>query len=167
MQAGVKEKHCSDAVSLQQESQRQKRALKSHVSAATVCATKPAFFLYALKRKLQRLSGREGATWENPRTSTVDLDEEYRLNLLRFAPLLPRVIYCAPDFEEPQMFTYWHVILIIAVICCISNSVWRMTLAKLLLPWHVASVWKAEHLYLKVLEGSLSLFFYFCEFFML
>lgn len=42
-QTGVKEKHCNDAVSLQEESQGQKRALKSHVSAATVCATKPTF----------------------------------------------------------------------------------------------------------------------------
>lgn len=71
--------------------------------------------------------------------SMADLDEEYRPNLLHFAPWLPRVLSCAPDFEEPQMFTYWHIILIIAVICCISNSVWRTTRAKLLLPRHVAS----------------------------
>lgn len=64
------------------------------------------------------------------------------------------------------MLTYWRVI-VIAIICCISNSVWRMTLAKLPLPWHVASVWKAAHLHLNVLEGSLSLFFYFCEYLML
>lgn len=64
------------------------------------------------------------------------------------------------------MFTCWHNILIIAIICCISNSVQRMTLAKLLLPQHVASG-KRSIIYLKVLEGSLSLFFYFCEFLML
>lgn len=42
-----------------------------------------------------------------------------------------------------------------------QTSVWRMTLAKLLLPRHVASAWKAQHLRLKVLEGSSSSFFFF------
>lgn len=46
MQDAVKGKHRNDGVSPQQENQGQKRALQSHVTAATVCATKPAFFFF-------------------------------------------------------------------------------------------------------------------------
>lgn len=92
---------------------------------------------------MQRLSGLEGAAWELQRISIADLDREYRLHLLPLRSTLPGVFYCSPDFEGPQMLTYWHVVLIIPVILLhLKQSVWRMTLAELLLPRHVVSAWK-------------------------
>lgn len=120
-------------------------------------------FLYALKRNLLRLSGLEGATWcfQGHWRST------WTKNLLHFAPLLHRFIYGAPDFEELQMFMYWHhphyCYHLLHFKQCSGR--WHLLRSCCLGMW--LSVWKAEHLHLKVLEGRLSLFFCFCEFLML
>lgn len=73
------------------------------------CSIKPSFYVL-LKWNLQRLSGLEGAAWELQRTSIADLDGKYRPHLLPLHSTLPRVFYCSPDFEGPQMLADWHVL---------------------------------------------------------
>lgn len=69
-------------------------ALKCHVGAATVCATKPVIFVCFEKKP---------AAFVWPRRSNMVLPRTWTKNLLHFAPSLHRVIYGAPDFEELQM----------------------------------------------------------------
>lgn len=99
-----------------------------------------------------------------PRTLTVDLDEEPS-SLCSLTPqvhlwgsrfwgasdvyvLAHHPHYCYHLLHFKQCSGRWHLLRS----CCLG--MWL-------------SVWKAEHLHLKVLEGCLSLFFCFCEFLML
>lgn len=80
---------------------------------------------------------------EAARTSIADLDREYTPHLLPLSFVPPKVFYCSPDCEGPQTLADWHILLFTLVILLhLEQSVWRMTLAELLLPQHVVSAWK-------------------------
>lgn len=78
-----------------------------------------------LKSNLQNLSGLRDTVW----TSIAESDWEYRPHLLLLSPILPRLLYCSPDFEGPQMLTDWQALLFILVIflhleCVEDDTCW-------------------------------------------